>query len=31
MPFCEESKRFNKDVAGFLKKFTRVKKNKSKK
>ena len=31
MPFCEESKRFNKDVAGFLKKFTRVKKDKSKK
>ena len=31
MPFCEESKRFNKDVAGFLRKFTRVKKNKSKK
>ncbi len=31
MPFCEESKRFNKDVAGFLKKFARVKKDKSKK
>jgi pimeloyl-ACP methyl ester carboxylesterase len=31
MPFCEESKRFNKDVAGFLRKFTRVKKAKSKK
>ena len=31
MPFCEESKRFNKDVAGFLKKFTRVRKDKSKK
>ena len=31
MPFCEESKRFNKDVAGFLRKFTRVKKDASKK
>ena len=31
MPFCEESKRFNKDVANFLRKFTRVKKAKSKK
>ena len=29
MPFIEESRRFNKDVAGFLKKYTRVPDDKS--